>query len=390
MKHTAFRNLILFLAVSCLCSPAAADEQQPNADLIQPMLDRLAEMSFAEQQAWLRRLEERAARAARLTLPPERTRQQAEQFRSLLYREMISWDVLREAIRQTDSLERAAVERLAEQYQKNAAEKFKLRPDEAARRMEAWKTTHRNWKEAGGKFERQDRLIDWLELSIDSVAKAPREAVVEGPPPVVHRQPRPPKLTPQPIANPKPALHRAPIRCAAVQRTAEERRPERPPLELPTETQVDPPRPVETPPATISELPLGTVEVKADELAARIAGYNLALRALEAELDEEGRWDAARIEPLLKKLKILTVRCRDFDLFRELLPAEQRAEMKKPGSPQTAVSQLGARIFDARRAASADDFAGTEAQRRAELARLESLSRQLAETVGKEKKAGDN
>ncbi|MCD4728052.1 MAG: hypothetical protein K8R46_10345 [Pirellulales bacterium] len=424
MKNVTTHLFALVLAASCLCSLAVAGEgiAKSDPDPVQPILDRLAKMDFAEQQAWLRRLEDRSARAARLSLNPEQSDRQQALVRSLLHRKMITWQVLREAIQKTDSLERKAVDRLAERYRNKVSEVFSEWPAEAGRRAKAWETTLWEWKNAGKSFEQQDRLIDWLESSINSVdtktigpipekpmveeQQPPAETVPQVPAETV--KPRPPKPTPKPIPKPTPKLPEKPVEepskpepprpveqplppaeAVASKKPAPPRRPERVPLALPTETQVPPPSPVKPkkPAEPTGELPAGPVRVNADELAVRIAGCNMSFRALESELDEKGTWDAARLEPLVNRLKILVIRRGDLDLFRELLPADKRSTVAKLERSKSAVSQLGARIFEARRVASSEEFKGTEASRRVELGRLEMLSRRLAEAAAKGKKS---
>ncbi len=426
MKNVTTHLFALVLAASCLCSLAVAGEEiaKSDPDPVQPILDRLAKMDFAEQQAWLRRLEDRSARAARLSLNPEQSDRQQALVHSLLHRKMITWQVLREAIHQTDSLEWKAVDRLADRYRNKVSEVFREWPTEAGRRAKAWETTLREWKNAGKNFEQQDRLIDWLESSISSVELAsigpipekpmveeqqpPAETAPQGPSEAV--KPRPPKPTPKPIPKPVPKLPEKPVEepskpsparpverplppaeAVAPEKPAQPRRPERVPLALPTETQVPPPSPSSVKPVAPAEptgkLPAGSVRVNADELVVRIAGCNMSFRALESELDEKGTWDAARLEPLVNRLKILVIRRGDLDLFRELLPADKRSTVAKLERSKLAVSQLGARIFEARRAASSGEFKGTAAARRVELGRLEMLSRRLAEAAAKGKKA---
>ena len=125
----------------------------------------------------------------------------------------------------------------------------------------------------------------------------------------------------------------------------------------------------------------GAVEIKADELSARISGCNLAFRALEAELDEKGVWTAARLEPLAERLKILVLRRHDLHLFREAVPEDKRASIEQLASAKSAVSQFAACIVAARAQAKGADFKGTDAERQTELKRLEELSRRLAEMM---------
>ncbi len=121
--------------------------------------------------------------------------------------------------------------------------------------------------------------------------------------------------------------------------------------------------------------------VNIDELTAQIAGHNLALRALEAELDEPRRWDARRLGRMLDRLKGVVVRNNDLTLLREVVDQHQRALVGRLESPRAAVSQLAARIFEARIHAAGSGFGGSSAHRRAELRYLDELSRQLAGIV---------
>ena len=142
-----------------------------------------------------------------------------------------------------------------------------------------------------------------------------------------------------------------------------------------------PTAPTATP--TPNEPPANSVEIKQDELAARIAGCNLAFRALETDLDEKGEWTATRLEPLFERLRVLVVRRHDLQLFCEVLPTDQRSSVGQLASANGVVSQLAARVYEVRGRTSAAEFKGTDAERQAELRRLEALSRRLAEVAGK-------
>ena len=121
--------------------------------------------------------------------------------------------------------------------------------------------------------------------------------------------------------------------------------------------------------AVVSVVP--TVRVNLDELSARIAGYNLALRALEDELDGDGPWNADQLTPLVERLKTLLSRRADLSVFLEMVPHNDHARVGRLESPRSVVSGIGRRISDAR----------TRAEQRAELQRLDELSRQLAAMV---------
>ena len=136
-------------------------------------------------------------------------------------------------------------------------------------------------------------------------------------------------------------------------------------------------------PIASDQSPASAVEIKQDELAARIRGCNLACRALEAELDEKGVWTAARLEPLVERLQILVVRRNDLDLFCQLVPKEQRSSIEALAPAKGVVSPVAAGIVAARSRASGPEFKGTEAERQSELRRLEELSRRLAALAAK-------
>jgi|GEM_PF-3055856 len=136
-------------------------------------------------------------------------------------------------------------------------------------------------------------------------------------------------------------------------------------------------------PIPLEELPKAQVNLA--ELNARIEGYNYSLRALEAELHGAGPWDSARIRPALQRLKRLAAQRRDLEVFRSLLPAEQRnlAAQFEPIRP--VVAQIAERIAQARQAAQQQGQSVTSAKGRtdqataAELEQLDALSRELAE-----------
>ena len=133
-------------------------------------------------------------------------------------------------------------------------------------------------------------------------------------------------------------------------------------------------------PAVPREL-ASAVRVNLDELKVRIAGTNLALRALEDDVDEDRRWTAAHLEPLVERLGSLIERRGDLSMFLDLLGPRDRSKVGQLDSPRLAVSQLAERIVDARTHVTADHFPNTAAQRRRELARLDRLSIALAEMV---------
>lgn len=164
------RVLGLFLAVALILAPStvSAERADGGANPVQATLDRVGKMDSSEQQAWLRRLEERAARAARLMLKPDEAAQQQATIRSQLHQKVVAWQMLRQAIEQTDAREKDAIDRLVRRYRRLVFDTFHKQIDVYNQRQQAWLDVYLGWKLAGGRFEQQDRLIDWLEEAIRS------------------------------------------------------------------------------------------------------------------------------------------------------------------------------------------------------------------------------
>jgi len=151
----------------------------------------------------------------------------------------------------------------------------------------------------------------------------------------------------------------------------------------PSQTHPEGPTAVQPAPVELAALPpasagLPAVRINLDELAANIAGVNLSLRALEAELDTPGRWNARQLASIVDRLKIIAIRRADLTLFREIVAEGQRVRLGRLASPRAAISRIAARIFEARSHATGPEFTGADAERRAELQRLDELSRRLA------------
>ena len=149
------------------------------------------------------------------------------------------------------------------------------------------------------------------------------------------------------------------------------RRAARPSPPSPTATLDEPPEPAA----------VRSMQVNVSELAAKIAGNNMALRRLAAELDQKRTWDARQLEPKIARLAPLVARTDDLAMIRDLLPERGRARVGQPESPGDIIGDLGAKIAAARSRVQSGSFSGTQADRQAELDRLDALSRKLAEMV---------
>jgi hypothetical protein len=262
--HLASLFLAAWLAAAAGGPEAArpADRPKPNADPVQAELDRVANLDFARQQAWLRRLEDRADEAAGRTFAPPEAANERERIYRLLHQKRVTFAALRQLLEETQRRERA------------------LLPAKTAA----------------------------------TPAAAPRVA-------------RKPNAANQP--------------------------------------------------------PTGPVDVNVEELAARIAGSNLAFREMESTLDEKGVWHSGRLRPLVERAEILVLRRGDLDLLRNLLPDSDRESLAPLESPKATIAELGARIFDARNRAGGAEFKGADDERQAELKCLDALSKRLAEMAEK-------
>ena len=121
------------------------------------------------------------------------------------------------------------------------------------------------------------------------------------------------------------------------------------------------------------------VRVNLKELSAGIAGANLALRALEAELDNDLPSSARDLASLVDRLEVLVLRHDDLALFCELITPEERRRAGPLESPRALIPRLANKIFELRSRATGQEFTGTEPERELELKILADLSRQLAE-----------
>ena len=121
------------------------------------------------------------------------------------------------------------------------------------------------------------------------------------------------------------------------------------------------------------------VEVNVEELKRESPAATLGFRTLESELDEKDAWDAASLTPLMDRLKVLVSAPRRPRVVLRFDAEAQRSSVGRLEAPQGVISQLAAKISEARKQASGDEFSGSATERQAELDRLESLSRRLAE-----------
>lgn len=191
--------------------------------------------------------------------------------------------------------------------------------------------------------------------------------------PPVAAQPRPqlqPALTPPWEEGKRPPLRPEHDMTAMLPRNV----PDALPLDGPSEQPHSPvAEPAKEPKAPSEE----HVQVNVEELSARIAGINLALRTLEAQLDEKREWNADELDRILNRLDILVLRQKDLNLFRELVTPAEQAKAGQIESPRQAITALAARIVAVRNRIRSSET-GAESERQASLKQLDDLSDRLA------------
>jgi hypothetical protein len=404
-----------------------------SLDPIQAMFDRLAKIGPAGQRAWLQQLEKRATRAVRMTLPPDDATGQEAKTRAQLHQAVVTWQTLREVIQDIDTREQTAIDRLVRRYRALVFDTFHKQGDAYSQRQQAWLDVYIEWKLAGKQFEQQDRLIDWLEAGIRSAtpgtisptpekpkfeplqpAEVASKAPATGAPPARAVSSGPPaKGTPPAGAASKPPAKDALSTGAASKPPAKGASPaeatsklaakdalpadasKQPTMDLSPPEMLKLPA-LDVPPAGTASKPATTrkpdekaasgddaVDKAVQDLNVRTAACNLAFRALENQLGETTGWSAARLEPLLDRLKLLVERRDELYKLREAVVDEKRASVEALMSPKSVSSPLKARIAAARKRVSGSSFQGTEDERRTELKRLDELSRRVTELEGK-------
>ncbi len=119
-------------------------------------------------------------------------------------------------------------------------------------------------------------------------------------------------------------------------------------------------------------------EVNLIELAAQIAGTNMGLKAIESQLKDSAKWDITQLIPMVADLKQMCKRRNDLTLFRKMLDESDRTLVGALNSPRAAISQCSARIAEVRAQVEKRPARTKAKQRKADLQKLDSMSRELA------------
>jgi len=363
-------KLALTLTLTLWLSGPTAETSPTAEDAYRQIFSRLEKMSFDEQQAWLRQLEDRARKTAEATLPPEEASRWKAHLHSLLHRKLITWQVLRQAIELTEARERAALE-LLRQEQADKGKKpepatvQKRKPEKTVELVTPGEQTQEDDRSAA---EEVLQSQSWLRDRLAAMAEKVHTDLVSPVKEETAGAPSPKKNSFSRLENFLKSLTILPDEPLPLPRSIKQKLLSRAVPREPVENAEHGEEKIERP------VP---VEVNVEELAARIAGCNMAFRLLEGELGESGEWRAARLEPLLDRLSVLLIRHSDLELFRDLVPEEERHTLAKLASPKPVLEQFRTRLAEARRAAEA--LSDDQPERRNELSRLEAVARRFAE-----------
>ncbi len=127
--------------------------------------------------------------------------------------------------------------------------------------------------------------------------------------------------------------------------------------------------------------PADRPRINLNELAARIAGSNLAVTRLHNEVGQLEPGDVDGLDELVGQFRKLAERRDDLTLYWNLLSPSQRTMVEPLQPVDPLVSSLGAEVFKSRRFVAGDRFRGTPAERQAALDRLDRVSQVLADTM---------
>ncbi|MEX0937894.1 MAG: hypothetical protein WDZ59_08525 [Pirellulales bacterium] len=296
----------------------------------------------------------------------------------------------------------AEIERLAREYRIQVYNSFRADRPEYDRRRQAWEDVHAKWRDAGAKDEHVALLADWLRDATRSSLGASVSALpltpAFGSPPVVAVQPKQNRTLPVPAA--PPVVHTPP---SSEPQAVEPAAPQRAPVEVAPLPQVDrvaeklpepeavpgpiadarPERPAPAAPIApprIKPLPLpppGSAQLNIDELAVRIAGYNLAMRSLDAELLGRTNHSIADLAGIVHRLDELRTAHEDVKLYWNLLDSDQRQGLSEMFPARELITSLADRIGRTRGKLVVDGGAAEAVAEQRAL--LDDLSRKLAE-----------
>lgn len=390
----------LTVATSAWVAPAPADH---------PAVQHFQQLDRAGQQQFLNTwLVGRFDAAARIALDELERQSQTKKFNEVLRRfaagQSLSTHGIRQLLSDVATVEQAAIDQLSLRYRVQVYNRFRTNRAEYDRRMSAWRGLMAEWKSAPSRIADGAVVIDWLtrtlhRLQYDEAAPLPSLPQLGGHPfdaiaapgagsgqlqpalePAVgpQRAPAtPPDVAATPRVSPTPP---SPLQPPSPPRIAH--RVEKPPIPQVTA----PPRavarevqPIVAPPTAPHQLEPSADEprvmVDIEELAIRVRGYNLAMKELTADLQDESRWSPEQLQRAFAQFEDLATRRTQLVLYRDLVSRDDRQLIGNLMSLDPPVALLGGKIFAARTNLTRD---AASADANAELELLDSLSRKLA------------
>ena len=111
------------LADVCAAAWIVCRGDKGRDDFVGPVLDRVAKMGAAEQQAWLARLEQRAARGP-TDAEARRGRETQARIAALLHQKLVTWRCCGRRSRRPTAARREAIELLARRYRSRVLDAF--------------------------------------------------------------------------------------------------------------------------------------------------------------------------------------------------------------------------------------------------------------------------
>jgi hypothetical protein len=226
---------------------------------------------------------------------------------------------LLQLLAEVDSREQLAIAKLRRDFAYSTAQAFHDNRAEFDKWHDAWDRIEQRYQRDGRPLDWQQRMIDWLALAS---ARQAQISIAQ----ISIAQLRPSKSSPSVV-----------------------------------------PRPI---------LPRRGPNIQQTELEARIAGYNLAVSRVFAELHEQKHWTVEELGRAAGELNDLTTTRHDLNLYWELLPAEAKAEATPLRPLDEVISLLAARTAQRRR--ELERTAANSPRDAWELRRLDEVSRRLA------------
>ncbi|MEX2188655.1 MAG: hypothetical protein WD875_17740 [Pirellulales bacterium] len=307
-----------------------------------------------------------------------------------------------------DSLSRDDLDRAARDYRIAVYRSFRQNRAEFDRRNAIWRSIHAQWQRDGEQDGEVAMLVDWLRQATVA-SRGGATGPLPLPPEFGHAGETPPAVVETPVVEPSvaPLLRRDGVSSPSVRRADAG---ELPSVALPISPSLQPPQrldaadidnssavaadiPRRSAPAAAIDVPAAPLEiptssipaadsprnangVDVNEVAIRVAGYNLALATLTEEIGQTQDPSIDLLVGFVERLEAQSVRASDLSPYFDLVDAADRARLRPLAAMDDTRVLLLSRIARAISAWTADDSVSS-ARRTEQLARLEELQRRV-------------